>query len=63
VSAAVLNTEVLTGYRLSKVFSLTFGIAYFDADVEIEDSADRTDIKYGYSGAYLGLKMQRFSLR
>jgi len=55
VSALVLNTEVLTGYRLSKVFSLLFGIAYFDADVVIEDDLDRTDVNYGYSGAYLGL--------
>lgn len=55
VSAVVLNTEVIAGYRLSKVFGLLFGIAYFDADVVIEDSSDRTDIKYGYSGAYLGL--------
>ena len=55
VRAFVYTTEVNTRYRISDVFGAVFGIAYFTANVVIEDSLERTDVKYGYNGAYLGL--------
>ena len=55
VTAGVFTTEVNARYRLSKTFGAVMGISYFNANVTIEDSDDRSDVKYGYSGAFLGL--------
>lgn len=54
VSATVLQTSVNARYRFTKHVGLLFGLAYFDASVEIEDDLEKTDITYGYNGAYIG---------
>jgi hypothetical protein len=55
VSAGVLQTSVHALYRLSDHVGLAFGLAYFDADVVIEDDIDKKEISYGYDGGFIGL--------
>jgi hypothetical protein len=45
--ALVLNTKVDASYRTNKNFSLISGIAYFNTDMAIENSDERTEINYG----------------
>ena len=53
----VVNTNINARYQFSKNVGAIIGIAYFDADIVIEDESERTDVKYGYDGAFLGLHM------
>lgn len=53
--AWVVNTAITSRYQFNKHVGGMLGLAYFDADVTIEDSEERTDIKYGYDGLFLGL--------
>lgn len=55
VSASVLQTGINAQYRFTDHVGLLFGLAYFDADVEIEDDFDKKDISYGYDGGYVGM--------
>ena len=55
VKAWVVNSTINARYRFNDHVGGTIGIAYFDADVTIEDSEERTDINYGYDGLFLGL--------
>ena len=55
VSANVLQTTINTRYRFTKHVGLIFGIAYFDAVVDIDDGVEKTDISYGYDGGYIGM--------
>jgi len=55
VSANVLQTSINTRYRFTQHVGLLFGLAYFDATVNIDDGVEETDITYGYNGAYIGL--------
>ena len=57
VSAGVVSTTLLTRYQFNRRLGMLFGISYFAAEVTIEDSEERTDIDYGYSGAFIGLHM------
>ena len=56
VSAGVLQTSVNAQYRFTDHVVLAFGLAYFDADVEIEDAVEKIDISYGYDGGFVGLR-------
>ena len=51
MTAGVFSTTLLTRYQFNRRLGMLFGIAYFDASVTIEDSEERTDIDYGYTGA------------
>lgn len=51
----VVNSTINARYQFSKHTGAVFGITYFDADINIEDESERTDVKYGYDGAFLGL--------
>ena len=53
--AWVVNTSITSKYQFNKHVGGLLGLAYFDADVTIEDSDQRTDINYGYDGLFLGL--------
>jgi carbon monoxide dehydrogenase subunit G len=53
----VLTSNINARYQFSKHTGAILGIAYFDADITIEDESERTDVKYGYDGAFLGLHM------
>ena len=51
----VVNSTINARYQFTKHIGAVFGITYFDADIVIEDELERTDVKYGYNGAFLGL--------
>ena len=55
VTAAVLSTTLLTRYQFNRRLGMLFGVSYFNANVKIEDDEERTDISYGYDGAFIGL--------
>lgn len=55
VSAGVLQTTVNALYRFTDHVGLAFGLAYFDADVVIEDDVEKIDIAYGYDGGFIGM--------
>lgn len=55
VSALVTTTDVKSQYRFSENFGAVFGISYFNGDIVVENSRERSDITYGYKGAFLGL--------
>ena len=55
VSAGVLQTSVNVLYRFSDHVGLVFGLAYFDADVVIEDAVEKIDVSYGYDGGFIGM--------
>jgi carbon monoxide dehydrogenase subunit G len=53
--AWVVNTAITSRYQFNRHVGGLLGIAYFDADVTVEDSEERTDVNYGYDGLFLGL--------
>lgn len=55
VRAWVVNTNISANYKISPNMGATIGIAYFDADVVINDDLERSEIKYGYDGLIIGL--------
>ena len=55
VSAGVLQTSLNAIYELSDHVGLALGLAYFDADVTIEDDIEKTEIAYGYDGGFIGM--------
>ena len=60
VSAYLFNSRFTVIYSFSKHVGLTMGYTYFNAVIEIDDSPDKTDIDYGYTGAQLGLYLTFF---
>ena len=57
VSASVLQTSLNAQYRFTDHIGLIFGLAYFDADVVIEDNIDKQEIAYGYDGGFIGMHL------
>ena len=55
VSAGVLQTSLNAIYSFTDHVGLTLGLAYFDADVTIEDDVEKTEIAYGYDGGFIGM--------
>jgi len=55
VSAGVLQTSVNALYRFTDHVGLIFGLAYFDADVVIEDAVEKINVTYGYDGGFIGM--------
>ncbi len=55
VTAGVLQTGVNALYRFTDHIGLIFGLAYFDADVVIEDAVEKIDVSYGYDGGFIGM--------
>ena len=53
--AWVVNTAITSRYQFNRHVGGLLGISYFDADVTIEESEERTDVNYGYDGLFLGL--------
>lgn len=53
--AWVVNTAINARYQFNDNVGGLLGLAYFDAEVTIEDSDERKDINYGYEGLFLGL--------
>lgn len=55
VRAAVLQTAINTRYKFTDHVGLMFGLAYFDASINVEDEVEKTEIAYGYTGGYVGM--------
>ena len=55
VSASVVQTTINSRYQFSRHTGLLLGISYFDAEVDIDDSVEFTEVSYGYTGVFLGL--------
>jgi len=55
LSATVFQTSINAQYRFNRYIGVVMGLAYFDADVVIEDNLEKQDISYGYDGAYIGM--------
>jgi len=55
LSANVFQTSINAQYRFNSYIGFVMGLAYFDADVVIEDNLEKQDISYGYDGAYIGM--------
>lgn len=55
LSANVFQTSINAQYRFNRYIGVVMGLAYFDADVVIEDNLEKQDISYGYDGAYIGM--------
>ena len=54
-SVQVFQADISARYKFSERFGLVTGVNYFDADVDIQKETEKTEIKYGYDGFYLGL--------
>ena len=57
VSAGVLQTSLNAQYRFTDHVGLIFGLAYFDADVVIEDTVEKIEVAYGYNGGFIGMHL------
>lgn len=57
VKALAWKTNVNALYRFSKHVGGILGIAYFDAEVDIDESRESTEVNYGYDGLTLGLRL------
>lgn len=55
VNAAVLQTGINAQYRFTEHVGITFGLAYFDSDIVIEDAVEKIDVSYGYDGGFIGM--------
>jgi hypothetical protein len=55
VEAEVFQGLVFSRYQFSRHAGLLLGLAYFSAEVDIEDSEELTEISYAYDGAFIGL--------
>ena len=55
IKAWVVNTAITSRYQFNDSVGGLLGLAYFDAEVTIEDSEERIDVNYGYEGLFLGL--------
>jgi len=53
--AWVLNTAINSSYQINKHIGAVLGLAYFDADIVINEEDERTDINYGYDGLFIGV--------
>ena len=51
----MLDTSINARYQFAKHAGLLMGITYFDANVDIDDDDEVTEVRYGYSGLFLGL--------
>jgi len=55
LSANVFQTSINALYKVNRHFGVVMGLAYFDADVVIEDGSEKQEISYGYDGGYIGM--------
>ncbi|MCP4767607.1 MAG: hypothetical protein GY875_15200 [Gammaproteobacteria bacterium] len=55
VSASVVETSINSRYQFAKHAGFLLGLTYFDANVDIDDDDEVTEVSYGYTGAFVGL--------
>jgi hypothetical protein len=53
--ALVISTAINSTYQINEYVGAVLGLSYFDAEIEINEKDERTDINYGYDGLYIGL--------
>jgi hypothetical protein len=53
--AWVLSTAINSTYRINENIGVVLGLSYFDADIDINEKDERTEINYGYDGLFIGL--------
>ena len=58
VSALLLETSINSRYQFSEHMGLLLGLTYFDADVDIDDDEELTEVSYAYTGVFLGLHIK-----
>ena len=56
-SALVVESTINAHYRFTDNVGLLTGLTYFNADVEIDDDDEETEITYGYIGLSIGLHL------
>ncbi|MEM8767100.1 MAG: hypothetical protein AAGE43_06635 [Pseudomonadota bacterium] len=56
-NALVLDTSVRAQYMFNDSFGLHVGMKYFNADFEVNQSALRTEVSYGFDGIFGGLSL------
>jgi hypothetical protein len=54
-TAWVLSTSINSTYQINENISAILGLSYFDADIDINEKDERTEINYGYDGLFIGL--------
>lgn len=54
ITATIGQSSMNFEYKLSKHVGLILGLTYFDADIEIKNSNELTEVSYGYNGGYIG---------
>ena len=57
ISAAVLDTTIRTRVQFTPHVGMILGITYFNAHVDIDDEEIKTEVSYGFSGAFLGMAL------
>ncbi|KPJ91146.1 MAG: hypothetical protein AMJ55_12345 [Gammaproteobacteria bacterium SG8_15] len=55
IKASAFQARTDARYWFTKNVGGVIGISYFNADVTIDEQTERTEITYGYGGAYAGL--------
>jgi len=55
VKAGIFSSNINARYAFNKNLSLLFGFNYFNADITIDKTKKKTEVGYGFEGAYLGL--------
>ena len=54
-TAWVLSTAINSTYQINENIGVVLGLSYFDADIDINEKDERTEINYGYDGLFIGL--------
>jgi len=57
ISATVLDSRIRARYRVGRNVGFTFGVTYFNADIEIDEEDLVTDVGYGFDGLSLGVDL------
>ena len=55
VKAGIFTSSIDTRYAFNKNISLLFGLNYFNADLTVDKNSKKTEVGYGFEGAFLGL--------
>ena len=51
----MLSTAINSTYQINEYVGVVLGLSYFDADIDINEKDERTEINYGYDGLFIGV--------
>ena len=57
ITGAALRTNILGRYAINGTVGISFGLRYFDIQVEEEDDKSISEIKYRYDGFFAGVQL------